>query len=1377
MTEHPRPHFNTVRNPWANRTVTAGSHTADRLPNALWHPNVMVRPNTLAEAFAAAGVALGAKTPTLARNATHASPWARVFQAEPAFLLAELLAFNTHDAAHTFSETLDSDPRTACRMVSELAEKVQDWITRINADMPDLFSKQIKQMNVEAQLNEKLEAFAGASVKATRDAAEAVVRGRTSMKDAKALKLAEATGEALRNTHATLRNALTTLRPQAQDAFDKRIHSGQMDPALGLLIAELRTAAHVDAAMNEMPARHRTHYYSDILGQHPAPASPERVLLGLETTAQARHIPRGAAIEALLPDGSVQQFETEAHVPLSPAHITDIRTLSYQTDPKISFNKVLSGITRVRAATVTPGPQAGPRSLFSAGQSQPATMGLDITSPMLSLAEGTRRVDVSLIFARPSNLPAQSRVLTNAEIAERNAHWSETGTGCRRASDVPSELRKLRRPLDQNPRHVDPDVRLALASDPELVTAFFQPELFNTRTRPGSMPPEPMTTETLLADFAHEVTETAQQNTLTPSLELVYELLADRVASEGQLRLLLGRILTICLIEDANLPHAATDPPPIGPFRNPPRPQTWTALAPKIEAYGLGSIPDTSMVFAAFGARNADGKPPHLPGDIFQALLGDALDVQVSTTEGLRRPDMMQILPLQSTEHTAGITLRFRFDPSAPALVGEEEPDTPRLILRAAQAPRVCPVSFMERYTIKAIEIRTNVTGLRKLASFSDDGPVVTDQTFQPFGPQPQDGATFQLGCAEMGRKPVTDIALSLGWADMPDPIGGFEAHYADYGKNAPIPKPEVTVDYLSGDGWKPVITSPKPLFFNDDITGSLQADWRVGGRITGHPLPADGTVRAGEYKSRQSIRAGLLRLTLTGTGGGFNAAHYPQALVRAMRPRLLPLGTRPIPKRPFVPTVARISLSYSAASTMQLSALESARSGESVTQISPFGAVPVFPERSLRAVRLLPKRLGYGQLSLQISGPRATGPLAIAFDTSKAAHLRRVPNPNPLRWFYLAKGGWTALPDTALSADTTAGLMRAGLVLMDLPEDATTTSPEMPAGGVWIAAVAMEPDLDTFPALGEITVNGVWARRVADTARPDAPGRTWSFAPAQPGVKTLRALTSPVALRPPEAPGAFTARMSERLRHRKRAVTPWDVERLILQEFPEVYMAKCLPHLTHGEAAPAPGHMTLVALRTPPPDAPAHAPCLFDVAALAQMQSFLKTLATDFAAIEVVNPSFERLQVRAKVVLKAHREEGAMARALKDEIARYLSVWTAPPALQRFGWQLNAQLLSAFISEQPSVEQLSEFSVLHLSGDDTAHFELLDTAQDTRDRRGLYGPSVRPRAPWALPLSARDHMLTLRSARTDAPPSPTSAGVGTLGVGDMLIVGQRTRS
>ncbi|AEI95647.1 hypothetical protein [Roseobacter litoralis] len=1345
---------------WGGLRVTPGSQSDARLPRPLSPRRFMVRDESLAEAFCKAGKRLGAEDVPLARENRYARPWARLFQNEPAYLYAEILSFKAGDAGFAFAEALEYEPTKALSLTRELSDQLTDWLRRIKLESPVPFSKQIDQLNKERNLSGLLADMYGKGPAELTRIAKKHPSVRAASDQAGPLAEARALRDRLRSVHTLLRNAVTSLQASAQGAFDARIASGEIDPGLGLIIAELRASQHVDAAFNKLPDRHTDLYYQDIIGQTPASASPEMVLLDLGRVPRPGFVPQATALEALLPDGSVQQFETDTGVPTSPAVVSDIKVLSYETDNNISYNRALGGITGLRAATLSIDAEPNSQTLFGSGVEQDPDFGLDISSPMLSLAEGTRRIEVSLHMSRDSNLPAGSYKFTKEEIEALKEKRKDEANPLNAKVIKTPVLR--RRPQEIDPEYRDPEVRLALSADPTLISTFYGDR-------------KDFKSADAIEELTREVTEYATLHYMTTSMALIYSVLMDKVEKPAHLRVLLGRIVTLSLIEKHPFPEG----------------DYWTKIFGLVQKYRselIGVEPEgiqadgaarksydqqqNSMIFAAFSQR-LDGKINYPLRDVFQSLLGDAFAVTITTDDGPRRPDIMQILPLREKRAQGGIMLSMRYDANAPALTGPK--NAPRLALRYATDARLCPVSFFEAYAIETISIRTQVTGLRRLAAFSDDGPLVTDQTFQPFGPRPSEGATFQVGCAEMARKPVKSVNICLEWSGMPNPVGGFETHYATYGRGIDIPDPKLTIDYLSGAGWKTVSSEPVPLFQSEGVSASLKSEWEFSGKITGRSIPATGTVSAQEYQSRQTIRAGMIRMTLTGTAGGFLTDRYPMALVEAMRPRLVKLGERKIPPAPFIPEVAKFSLSYTAEGMIELNAPETARAGEEVRQSGPFGSVSVFPKRMHKRIQLFPKRLGYGQVCFQLTGANKTGPTALTINLASSGHLRRVPARNPLSWFYLSAHGWQQMPETAISSDTTVGLMRSGIVVIDLPDDATEHSTEMPAGGVWFAAVATQPNVEIFPSLSAAKVNGVWARRMDDTwKKSDAP-RVWRFTPAQPGLTSIQEIPIPTTSRPPEPREIFLARVGERLRHRRRGVTPWDMERLVLEEFPDVWMAKCLPHLRTENAAPAPGHMTLVVARKQSEDAVLRnpQPALFDVTTLNSIQKWLSQFTSEACTVDVVNPTFERLQVRAKLTANVKRENGAIAQLLRRDLRKFLSVWTADASMKRFGWSLNIQMLRAHIAEKDYIEKITDFSVLHLAGDDEKRFSLLDTAQTKNDWRGIYGPVLKPHFPWSLPISTVEHGLTIIADFKDE--QPTAAGIGSLTLGEMLIVGQRT--
>lgn len=259
---------------WSSIAPTPGSLASERLPLPLAQRSLWVRPQSLAAAFCAAARRLGVTQSEVAWNDPYASSWARLFQQEPAYLFAELISFSPADAGFVFSEAQERDPKLAAHLIGDLARDLQGWIRRMEFDVPGLFTKQLEQLDTEIRLRERLGILAVMRGSRILDMLRQQALASDPNPQGHSLKVARGLREQLRAMHTMLRNAAATFQPRAQAAFDRRIESRQMDPALGLLVAELRAAQHVEAALNRLPERHTRHYYDAIIGQQPSPRGP-----------------------------------------------------------------------------------------------------------------------------------------------------------------------------------------------------------------------------------------------------------------------------------------------------------------------------------------------------------------------------------------------------------------------------------------------------------------------------------------------------------------------------------------------------------------------------------------------------------------------------------------------------------------------------------------------------------------------------------------------------------------------------------------------------------------------------------------------------------------------------------------------------------------------------------------------------------------------------------------------------------------------------------------------------------------------------------------------------------------------------------------------
>ena len=254
------------------------------------------------------------------------------------------------------------------------------------------------------------------------------------------------------------------------------------------------------------------------------------------------------------------------------------------------------------------------------------------------------------------------------------------------------------------------------------------------------------------------------------------------------------------------------------------------------------------------------------------------------------------------------------------------------------------------------------------------------------------------------------------------------------------------------------------------------------------------------------------------------------------------------------------------------------------------------------------------------------------------------------------------------------------------------------------VAAQAMEAVFADRGNSPEFSATPLPAGTIAKLDKPDA------------AVKSIAQPFVTFGGRGAEQSHAFFTRISERLRHKNRAIDLWDYERLILEAFPQVYKVKCLNHTcyepsesTVGGCATggssggiyrelAPGHVTIVAipnLQTQNVRDPLKP--FTSLGVLEDIRTFLTTHGSCFAQLHVKNPQFEEVRVRFSLRLRSGFDETYYQNLLKQAITRFLSPWAfADGGVPSFGGTIYKSVLINFVEEQPYVDYVTNFEVFH---------------------------------------------------------------------------------
>jgi hypothetical protein len=284
------------------------------------------------------------------------------------------------------------------------------------------------------------------------------------------------------------------------------------------------------------------------------------------------------------------------------------------------------------------------------------------------------------------------------------------------------------------------------------------------------------------------------------------------------------------------------------------------------------------------------------------------------------------------------------------------------------------------------------------------------------------------------------------------------------------------------------------------------------------------------------------------------------------------------------------------------------------------------------------------------------------------------------------------------LLSDTTNSFLTSGIVAIAVPAEATTDNTLLPSGFTWIRAAVDYGKTGAVARLAGVRTNAASARFLDNGNDPrhlrsPLPLHTIrKLAAPEAAIKTVEQPAASFGGAMAEDRGSFASRVSERLRHKGRAVTLWDCERLVLEHFPSLYRVKCINHAS-PDSFTAAGHVMLVVVpRMDNKNAATRLTPCADKNLLEEIGAFLSSRALSFVEFHPVNPSYEAVCVRCKVRFRRELDFGYYRQQLQEDLKRFFSPWAyLDQADILFGRGVHSSAVIRFIEELPYVDFLED--------------------------------------------------------------------------------------
>ncbi|HEY9102422.1 hypothetical protein [Chitinimonas sp.] len=1180
----------------------------------------------------------------------------------------------------------------------------------------------------------------------------------------------------LRRTWLGLCQAIGKLQPKARAELPASYRSGQHEPSMALLLATLELFQYSRAPLNRFPERLTEFYYRDLLRMRARPAAVERVHLLLERDPKFTGtvtIPAGTRfVGGKDQDGQVIEFAAEQHREVSDARVAALYSLRLERDALISPEREFGYATRVKvealpllppdaAYGIRPPwwPLLGGQAKGSAARTQDARIGLAIASPLLQMKEGRREVHLRLQLAHPAEQDDGLLGLLRVPMGQRDQAWLERAYA--RYADLEAQLVPLRPRPGATP--VAPSPSLLAAAAWQRSAVFGEDVLLSFLLARCLVCDDPQWfAECLGRLFAMWLV--AGKETLR---------LCDLVALRRHAQTLRG---------SEEIRAVEIDDPLI--LISPVRPVGGGQPEGDAREVALHTLPDRALIFDRVFAGIWQG--------------------QLSTSEGWLSLDGVYT-HRRPVEESAlgwggGLELVLRLGPEQapvvacePALHGQEWPAQAVLQLTLRSQSRMYAYSLLQQCLLQDVVLSVNVSGLRDLVLYNQLGRLDPAKPFQPFGPLPDRHAYLQWGSAELAGKPLDALRMRLRWGALPDDLGGFASHYQGYPGRWSNDGFQVVTQMLLDGQWQSGSAEPLPMFRQRDSDRTLlasatltvpEADLRR--------LHRPVAIKPGPYLFDLQTRNGFFRFELSEPAAAFGHGLYSQLLTDTLARNARRKRPAPLPLAPYTPVIDSLSVDYRASRTLKL-AQEPGITGqdgvvEGVYYLHAAGLQPVHATPGGCAPSLLPQYPQDGNLYIGLEGSDPQGALSLFFHLRKEEAAERWLQAVPqLQWSAWCGSGWQVLKPFQLLSDSTQALLRSGIVQLSLPAEMNRHCPHLPGQYYWLKLSA-NWGFDLLAGLYGVHAQALTASRVTP-AKPEAepvplpPATIDQPLQGMAGLRSVLQVGPSFDLRTMDAPSQWLTRSAERLRHKARAVTIWDYERLLLDRFPDICKVKCFPHqqpthrideedLVPSEEERSPGHVLLVVVPAPHHGSLFHsteAPRL-DASRLDAMSRYLRERCPAGVRLVVRNAAYERIQVRCAVRLLPATHVGTAMRLLNQAIVEYLSPWHEGGYGAEFDWEIRSEVLEAYLRSQPYVQAVSQLSLLHIVRSDRDFHALRDTArqapaQDTGLRR------VTPEQPWSLALPTRHHLIDVVD-QDDRLLPPQGTGLARLEVGNTFIVG-----
>ena len=1268
----------------------------------------------------------------------QAENWAKLLRSSDAMVLAELVPFDARVMRAKFITANQQGVDQSREFLWQQIKKLDNWLDAAKRSTSESGRRSYQnicrliQSDLSAAVTENFQTDNLHSVWQKRQIEKSWPENhRASDSDLKRTNLCN-----------LLVNAFSYLSLECSKALKNCLQEQAHEPATALILSFLNIYQKSQTLVNRFPEKLQAFYYNEILQNQLSDHGYDSVFLHCQLQPGSK--PVWIEKKTLLSAGKTDTQEDRLYETINDAVITGtdlkaLKTVFLQRHPLIAPENLTHAVSRIKYNDILLNLESDSESTSSlfgyddgfsgATVGSDAYLGLVLTSPLLRLQQGKRRIELTFRISDPLLNQVISSHTFNRQVSDFLAGnpWAARG--------VMKELLITFSPmLDETDR----DGKLSLS------LFRFLRQLFNT--------------------FDEASSDRSSQIKYYYKSSLLWLLL--NVGSKESFRRLYRQFICTYMMEVLDFSE----------------PNTGQVLHKASEFWDTESS-DWLRIKSELELS---------PKELFYQIFGNAFQIKLTTMNGWHT---LYHYSLSLLNEEQGFSLSIDLETGDPGvsdysseLHGEgHQAKAPLLILGINPKTRIFPYSYLEPFTIEQLNLVVDVKGFNQVVVQNDFGLLDHSKPFQPFGPLPETGASVFVGGYEFARKPLSSLKINIQWRQLPDNYGGFASYYEGYSFKVDNHSFQASLS-VSGNGrWQPgeIQRSQQFRLFNESENSEIllaQQQINIATEHLSSVLSVD--IDETEYRELGRLPEGHIRVQLKAGKQAFGHKAYPREMAAVLTHNARSRKPRIMPQEPYTPEIEQISLDYRAEEILDLaSSMYKTDSGQGkntsdseLYYLTPVGCEPVYDCSQSGRLSFFPHWHGDGNLYISYDKQPTADSLNLFFHFKEDSLFSGDRGKQELIFRYFSESGWKPLPKNLIQYDDTKQLRQSGIITIHLPNDNCRHSGIRPEGQYWLCITAIS-GFDQFPSLKALHFDTVKLKSVNnhtklsfDSDVTQSMSSDWRTRQSIPGITELQQISPAKDCANAENRHMANIRLYERLRHKGRALSGWDYERLVLQNFPKLQVVKCFAASQKNSPYPSPGNILLIVV----PNITVTSELYSDghqvnSVLLRDIADFLQAVMPEHTCLEVANPDYEMIQVRCSVSFHQKNGHGQLIEQLNRAISDYLSPWSTIGCQIEFGWCIREEDIKAYIRSLSYVKNISQFSMVKVRQCSRLpkSYALEDSAAEEQNQV----QNLRAGIPWSLAIPAKEHLISLDDEKSALNRKPKPAGIENLEIGSTFVI------